>query len=158
MAWPSVPYTQLKKKEVNMANKTKHLPHVEVMARKYQANKAILLQECHVSEDAYNLTIFNSAIAWIRANVWDDNDMVDALTNQPEFWAWWVNQWNMREDALIHEYLEYIISEDDWSDLLYPAWVNIHKVDCINLLVKQPDWIQDAYSKIIHQSIKAIRK
>jgi hypothetical protein len=31
--------------------KTKQIPHVEVMSRKYAANKALLLVECNISAD-----------------------------------------------------------------------------------------------------------
>lgn len=138
--------------------KTKHIPHVEVMSRKYAANKAMLLVECNISQDAYNVHLYNQAIAWIRANVWNDDVMVDALTEQKEFWAWWINQWNMREDAFIHEYLEYIISDDNFSDILHHAWVSIHVVANINVELSQPDWLQEAYSSIISNAFKTIRK
>jgi hypothetical protein len=138
--------------------KTKQIPHVEVMSRKYAANKALLLVECNISADAYNVHVYNQAIAWIRANIWNCDDMVDALTEQPMFWAWWINQWNMREDAYIHEYLEYIISGDDFSDILHHGWVGIHNVNAINVNIQQPEWLQDAYNNIISQTFKTLHK
>ena len=142
-------------KEVTM-QKTKQIPHVEVMSRKYAANKAVLLTECHISEDAYHVHVYNQAISWIRANVWNDDAMVDALTAQGDFWQWWVNQWNMREDAMIHEYLEYILSPDDWSDVLQKVWHDTHHA--VRLEIHQPDWLQQAYANIISHAFKTLRK
>jgi hypothetical protein len=138
--------------------KTKQIPHVEVMSRKYAANKALLLTECNVSLDAYNIYMYNQAIAWIRSNIWNDDAMVDALTEQALFWAWWINQWNMREDAFIHECLEYIISGDDFSDILHHGWVGIHVVTNINVQINQPEWLQDAYNNIISQTFKTLNR
>lgn len=138
--------------------KTKNIPHVEVMSRKYAANKELILNECHISTEAYNVHMYNVAIAWIRANIWNDADMVDALTEQKAFWQWWINQWNMREDAMIHDYLEYIISDDDWSDLLNKVWHDTHHVRSINVQVNQPEWLQQAYNQIISTAFKTLQK
>lgn len=135
--------------------KQKKLPQVAITKRKYADNKALLINACKIDADTYHILQHDAAIAWIRANIWDDDIAVNAITEQTLFWAWWVNQWNIREDALVYEYLPYLISADNWSKLLHTAWVNAHTAPDVPM--SHNEWLDNIYDKVINKTIKKIQ-
>lgn len=144
-----------------MANQTKHLPHVRVMAKKYAQNKAEILAATHISEEAYNTLQFNNAIAWIRKAIWNDEEVVSAIINQPMFWPWWANQWNMRDDEFLHNHLELVlyvgVSSYMTAEELRSEWLLTHDVRNIELL-PSPIWAKAAYDKVMNNFIKTSAK
>ena len=135
----------------------KHVAHVAVMQRKYLQNKADILEAIGLSEEAYHVLQFNTAIAWIRKEIWNDEDVVSYVTNQPLFWAWWVNQWNMREDAFLSDHLllhlfagvSTILNRAD----LRLEWELLHHLNNINIKAS-PLWATKAFENFVNNLIK----
>lgn len=46
--------------------KIKHMPHVQVMAKKYAQNKEYILARLEMSSEAYHVMQFGLAEKWIR--------------------------------------------------------------------------------------------
>ncbi len=93
-----------------MATKIKHVPHVKVLNKKYAQNKEYILAILEITEGDYHELQFETAERWIRASLWNADDIVSYLSSLPEFWAWFINLWNIRDDQFIHDQLDAIIN------------------------------------------------
>lgn len=128
-----------------------------VMRQKYELNKRDILTMTFTSEEAYATLQFNTAIAWIRANIWPDEDLVSAMIEQKAFWLWWVNQWNIRDDEFLTDHIEYALykgcNEFLPTDELKQEWLLTH--DVRNIQIQATDSVmQAAYETMISTAIK----
>lgn len=105
------------------------------MKAKYAQNKKCILQVLGMSEDAYNTLLYNTAISWVRKAVWKDEIIVQLLTKEEMFWEWFINHWNMREDAFIHKFLDWLISDGNHREFLRVNWEYIHELERINVIM-----------------------
>lgn len=124
----------------------KQLTKRGTMSAKYNSNKRIILDSTFTSEDAYSILQFNTAIEWIRYNVLNDEDVVNRILAHPDFKNWWLNQWNIREDAFIHDQLDYILSNLDFASYLKAEWLKVHQYDRIRV---KPSSIIEAVLKSV---------
>lgn len=111
--------------------------HVHVMRSKYEQNAKLILECTGVHDQDYNSMQFDYASDYIRHKVLNDDDVVSKITSQQEFWIWWVNQWNIREDAFITNYLEFVLA-GGFESFLNPEWQKLHDVANIKALLPEP--------------------
>lgn len=135
--------------------------HASVMHTKFVLNKQIILQKCFMSEEAYNITQWNTAIAWIRTTVWNDEDLVSAIIGQPEFWKWWENQWNLRDEQFLTDHIEYVLyigCSDILDDEQFKTeWLLTHTAKNITVM-PAPEVMRLAFEKVIDKAIKSQAK
>lgn len=115
-----------------MDNHVKYLPHVAVMAKKYVQNREYILARLEISEAAYNTFQYNRAIDWLRASVWlKDDDLITFITSLPEFWTWYINHWNIIDDAFYHTNFDDFINPRFSEQALRQRWHMAHGVNSI---------------------------
>lgn len=131
--------------------------HAEVMQTKFILNKSLILDKTFTSEEAYHTLQWNTAIAWIRAVVWNDEDIVSALTNQPDFWKWWVNQWNLRDEQFLTDHIEYVLyvgcSNILDDEQFKQEWLLTHMVKKIEVM-PHSEIMQRAYADVVGKAFK----
>lgn len=126
----------------------KPLTSSAIMNRKFSANKSLIIEATGIPLGMYNRHVYDAARAWIMLMIWNDEELVQRMTEQPEFWAWWVNQWNQREDQFVTGYVEFFISSDNFSTFLSTQWLKIHEVEALKM---------EAPKEVIQNAIKALR-
>lgn len=127
------------------------------MATKYVLNKQLILERGFISPEAYNVLQWNTAIAWLRVNVWNDEDLITAIITQPDFWAWWENQWNLRDEQFLTDHIEYVLyqgcSEFLTEDEFKQEWLLTHEVRNIEMLPAK-EVMRKAYNDVINKAMK----
>jgi hypothetical protein len=136
--------------------KTKKMTRTLITKRVYADNKIIIMKQMDMDEQIYNQQVYDTAVAWIKHHVWNDDEMVRCLTEQKEFWTWWLNQWNIRDAEFVYEFVQYLVSEQDFSQYLRDMWNFTHRADRINITL-QPAWSDEQYGRIINKAFKKLQ-
>ena len=114
-----------------MATKVKQLPHVAVLAKKYAQNKEYIMARLELTEEQYTTMVFETAEKWIKYHVWNDDSAASYLMSLNEFWLWFVNLWNIRDDAFFNQEFEAIINPFTQVEALRAAYNKKHRVEAI---------------------------
>ena len=135
--------------------------NVQIMHTKFALNKQMILERMFMSEEAYNVLQWNTAIAWVRENVWNDEDMVSAVITQPDFWTWWENQWNLCDEQFLIDHIEYVLyvgCSDILDDEQFKTeWLLTHSVKNIEVMPHSAI-MQRAYSNVLSKAFKTQTK
>lgn len=137
-----------------MKNKT--MTRKEVMKTKYKLNKELILKATYTSEEAYHVFQFNTAVAWIRYYILNDDDLVNKVLSHPMFKNWWLNQWHIRDEAFVVDCIEFFISDDDWTDYLKDAWLRLHQPERIRI-VAPLSVLNDVLKQVANQIEKEVK-
>ena len=136
-----------------MISKTK--THVQVMKTKYRLNKAQLIESCGITDEHYAEFMFETGIAWIKENLWNDERAISLISSSPVFWDWFSNEWNLRDDRFIMHYLNYVLS-GQFSEILYAWWTASHEVRMIKGFPQGDKWDRLVSSVIKHAGKEAV--
>jgi hypothetical protein len=107
-----------------------------VMKTKYELNKEQIMENIGVDSVQYNVFMNDVAMQWVRSRILNDEDVLNKITEQPDFWMWWINQWNLREDAFLRLY-SYFTVPGGFEKFLHPEWLKIHDISNINVLIPE---------------------
>jgi hypothetical protein len=116
-----------------------------------QMIKQEVLASCLVTEEVYNTFMFEQGLLWIKTHVFNDEQTVSVVSASPYFWNWFKNQWYIRENDFLADYVLYILRGDlrDQKFLNY-CWKNLHRVDLMNVFPNGPEWdsvLNDLYKQ-----------
>lgn len=100
-----------------------------------------------INETDYNTQQFDRALEYLHEVVWDDHELVTLMVSDSEFKSWWINQWNLREDVFVWDFVGYLMSSQDFSVYLRDEYRKIHDVK--NITAQMPE-------DIIARSIKKL--
>lgn len=67
-------------------------------------NQARVIDLLHWNPALYAMQVYNTGLQYLVAYIGNDEAAIDQLTARKEFWNWWKNQWNVRDDAFINEW------------------------------------------------------
>ncbi len=67
-------------------------------------NQARVIDLLHWNPALYAMQVYNAGLQYLVAYIGNDEAAIDQLTARKEFWNWWKNQWNVRDDAFINEW------------------------------------------------------
>lgn len=124
---------------------------------KYQVNKEQVLQCTGMDRGNYNVIVHDTAIEWIKTTISEHDEDVQRLTHNPKFWKWWINQWNIRDEVFLYEYIGFIIAKDDHSSFLLYAWEKVHDVKTIDTYPSTAT-MQQLYDDVMRGTMHQVQK
>ncbi len=129
-----------------------------MIKQKYVLNKAWILSCTFTSEEAYHSMQFNTAIAWLRYAVIADEDVVNKILAHPLFKPWWINQWNIRDEDWLCEWMQFVVA-DGHEEMLKEVWLRSHEVQNIKMQppLKMLDEVLAEVTKQIEAEVKCKR-
>lgn len=127
-----------------------------IVKRKYLVNKEQVLLCTGLDKGTYNTIVHDTAIEWIKHSISSHQEDIQRLTRTPLFWKWWINQWNIRDEVFLYDYIGFIISSEDFTVFLLDAWQGVHNV---RLIDKYPstEMVQQLYSDVMRGNIRQIQ-
>lgn len=92
-------------------------------------NQARVIDLLHWSLAAYSAHLYNCGLRFLEVYLSNDEDAVAKLAPRREFWNWWKNLFNARDEAFIEAWdgLEDSISTEDLRELYH----DIHKPEML---------------------------
>ena len=110
------------------------------MIMKPESNKPLVLRLTGMSDESYEITLYERAFQYLEHVVGDDEEAIQKLGANPHFWSWWVGQWERRNRILLHRF--------NFTDhLMVPgiivrqrattAFDTIHEVSSLNILINR---------------------
>lgn len=65
------------------------------------ANQQLICQSLGLTDLDYSTMVFEYSNQWMKRYFFNDEIMIKALEKSPMFWAWWKNQWQIRDEQFI---------------------------------------------------------
>lgn len=104
----------------------------------------------YISDQTYAELVQNNGIEWIKKYLnSNDEQILYAVAKSPMFWAWWKNQWLIRDEQFCREISlvkQELPLDGDALKIARELYLDIHSVDAItvqpNKFVKQDIIIQ----------------
>lgn len=109
------------------------------MKTKYRINKIQVIEAIGFTVEQYNDVLFESGIAWIKEQVWNDDVLTLKVSSNTFFWQWYTNQWNIIEDAFLMDHYLYVLQGEHEEFLKY-AWGLAHDIKRINTFPSGAEW------------------
>jgi hypothetical protein len=66
-------------------------------------NQQLICKALGLTDLSYSEMVFEYATLWFNRYFFNNDIMVNALEASPSFWAWWKNQWEIRNERFICE-------------------------------------------------------
>ena len=60
-------------------------------------------QALGITELDYHTMVMNYGYDWLAGYFGNDDKMISRVASSKMFWAWWKNQWNIRNDKFVYE-------------------------------------------------------
>lgn len=67
-------------------------------------NQARVIDLLHWNPALYAMLVYNAGLQYLVAYIGNNEAAIDQLTARAEFWNWWKNQWNIRDEVFITEW------------------------------------------------------
>ena len=114
---------------------------IEAIRLRNQVIKNEILESCLLEEDFYNMFMYEQGLEWIKTHVFPDETTVSVVSSSPYFWNWFKNQWYIRENDFLADYVLYILRGDhrDQQFLNY-CWKHLHRIDLMKVFPTGPEW------------------
>jgi hypothetical protein len=64
-------------------------------------NQELISKALGLTDLGYSQMVFDYATEWMKRYFFGNDIMIKALESSPLFWAWWKNQWNIRDEHFI---------------------------------------------------------
>lgn len=75
-------------------------------------NKESIIKALRITEMQYAETVEQFGYNWIKQRFCDMDVVVDGLSRSKMFWAWWKNQWEIRDEQFVRETNIALINEE----------------------------------------------
>jgi hypothetical protein len=69
-----------------------------------KSNKALICRLLGISQQDYEMQLFETAFKYLELRLKDDDDAKKALTSGKFFWLWWNRQWENRNERILHTF------------------------------------------------------
>jgi hypothetical protein len=119
----------------------KTITGIEVIRVRNRVIKSQVMEACKLTEDEYEMFLFESGIEWIKQRIYNDPAVVLAISSEAFFWKWYKNQWFQREDHFLADHVIFIMMpRPDVDKLLKAEWKRAHDVTKITSFPSGPEW------------------
>jgi hypothetical protein len=87
--------------------------HIATRRKIAAANKAKVIELLYWNEMQYCTFQYECGLAYLRHYITHDQWGQDMLQRSKMFWAWWLNQWAMRDNDFVCQFTEGMAVNDD---------------------------------------------
>jgi hypothetical protein len=71
---------------------------------KAERNRDLICAAIKLNSEMHSTLVFESGLEWIRNNMsLNDEEIVSVIAKCRLFWAWWRNQWDLRDERFVYE-------------------------------------------------------
>lgn len=76
----------------------------KIRSLKAEDNQRLVCAALKWNSDTYSKLVFETGLEWIKNNLsLNDDEIVGVIAKCRLFWAWWRNQWDLRDEQFIYE-------------------------------------------------------
>ena len=128
------------------------MTHIQQQRALFDRNRASVIKILNWSEERYWDYLFDQAEAYLKYQLDAPNDFKAALKKIPLFWAFWINQWNLRdEQVFLPKYRQNVYTTPE------QFYRQIHSHERVQHL-PQKGVLEEAYGEWVGDSMDDIKK
>lgn len=80
------------------------MPSIDMEKAATNRNQARVIGLLHWSLSTYSNFLYNSGLQYLEQYTGKDEQAIGKLTPRAEFWNWWKQLWNARDEAFIEQF------------------------------------------------------
>jgi hypothetical protein len=82
------------------------MSYISNLKTKYKRNRELIQAMLEINPVRHNMLVFVNGNEYLSAMMPHDADGRKTLGDSKDYWAWWVNQWNLTDRAWLEKVLE----------------------------------------------------
>ncbi len=119
----------------------KTITGIEQIRVRNRVIKSQVMEACKITEEEYEMLLFESGIDWIKSKCYNDPEVVTALSTESYFWNWYKNQWFQKENDFLADHVIFIMMpRPDVDQLMKAEWKRVHHCSKILAFPNGPEW------------------
>jgi hypothetical protein len=116
--------------------------------------KDIIIKSLAITDFDYGNIVMQNGYCWLQNNFGKDEQLINNIATVPLFWAWWKNQWEIRDREFIRiSSIDAIneVLESETRTMAMSLYQDIHNPYLLNV---QPNvWVKKEINHLILQEI-----
>lgn len=115
-------------------------------------NRSFILRKLSMSDQEYCELVERGGYVWLDKYLFHAPDAIKAASYSRLFWAWWVNEWNIRDESFVKDIR---FSHPNIEQKEY--YFKVHAIS--KLLIRPNRWAISEINKIItHQVLQQVNE